>query len=119
MNIFDFNRLYRTRIKGTGITGSTVYLKLDPVEPGTIRVLTHVTVENKTSAYTLLRLSIYDGATDFVIDECQQPAADELAIHKQDILLGERDVLRATLTGTTTDDDLELLAIGWEMIRSR
>lgn len=119
MNINEFDRLYRRRVNAAGLTGSTVRLSLGRVGPGTIRTLTHVSIENKTNSYTKCRLSIYDGATDLAIDEADYPQEDELLMHKQDIILGELDQLRATLTGTTTGDDLELLAVGWEQPRAR
>lgn len=119
MNIYEFDLLYRRKINKQGVTGSTVYLKTEPVEPGRVRVFTHVSIENRTSGYTLCRLSIYDGSTDHFLDEAKNPAADELLIHKQDIILGERDVLRATLTGTITGDDLEMFVCGWEFFLKR
>lgn len=117
MNVNNFDLLYRERKTAPGVTGSSVILETERVNPGRIRVMTHVSVENKTSAYTKCRLSIYNGAIDFEIDEAIYPAKDELLVHPKDILLGEGDILRATLTGTTTADELELHAIGWEMPR--
>jgi hypothetical protein len=117
MNVNNFDLLYRERVTAPGITGSSVIMKTERINPGRIRVLTHVSIENKTSAYTKCRLSIYNGAIEFLIDEAIFPAAGELLVHPKDILLGEGDILRATLTGTTTSDELELHAIGWEMPR--
>lgn len=119
MNVNEFDLLYRRRINATGLTGSTVYLKLGPVGPGKIRILTHVSIENKTNSYTKCRLSTYNGATDLFLDEAIYPDEDELLIHKHDIILGEGDQLRAALTGTTTGDDLELLAVGYDQRRPR
>jgi hypothetical protein len=117
MNINDFDLLYRERKTAVGITGASTIIDLDRVNPGRIRVLTHVSVENKTNTYTKCRLSIYNGAIDFFLDEAIYPEEDELLVHPKDILLGEGDILRITLTGTTTSDELEVHAIGWEMPR--
>lgn len=117
MNTNNFDLLYRERETALGVTGSSVIMELERVNPGRIRVLTHVSVENKTNAYTKCRLSIYNGAIDFFLDEAIYPAEDELLVHPKDILLGEGDILRVTLTGTTTSDLLEVHAIGWEMPR--
>lgn len=119
MNRNEFDLLYRERKTAAGITGSSVILKSERVDPGRIRVLTHVSIENKTNAYTKCRLSIYNGAVDFMLDEAIFPAEDELLVHPKDIMLGEGDILRATLTGTTTDDIIEMHVIGWEMPRER
>lgn len=117
MNVNDFDRLYKRRLTGTGVTGSPVYLSLDRVDAKRIRTLSHITVENKTLPFTKLRLSIYDGSTDHYIAEFSNPFADQLLVHQHDVLLGEGDILRAILTGTTDGDILELFAIGWEQER--
>lgn len=117
MNILNFDISYRRRITGVGATGAGIYLALNRVKAGRIRVLTHASIENKTNAYTLCRLSVYNGATDFMIDEAIFPGAAELLVHPKDIVMGEGDILRANLTGTTTGDELEMHVIGWEMQR--
>ena len=119
MNVNNFDLLYRERKTAAGITGSTLTIQAARVDPGRIRVITHVSIENKTSAYTKCRLSVYNGATDFEIDEAIFPDEDELLIHPKDIVLGEGDILRARLTGTTTGDIVEMHIVGWEMKRER
>ena len=119
MNVNEFDLLYRERQTAVGITGSNIIIRAERVRPGRIRVLTHVSIENKTSAYTECRLSIYNGATDFMLDQAIYPAEDELLVHPKDIVLGEGDVLRARLIGTTTGDVIEMHVIGWEMTRKR
>ena len=117
MNINNFDSLYRERVTAVGVTGADVILALEKVNSGRIRVITHLAVENKTSAYTKFRLSIYNGATEFMLDEAIYPEEDELLVHPKDIVLGESDVVWARLTGTVTADQIELHAIGWEMPR--
>lgn len=112
-NINDFDRLYRRTKTATGLTGSTVRIKLKPIGPKKLRVLTHVAVENQTTAYTKLRLGIQAGNEDHYLDELTSPAADELAVSRSDILLGEGDVFFVELTGTTTGDHIVLTCIGW------
>ena len=117
MNTNDFDSLYRERVTALGVTGSDVVVELSKVDPHRVRVLSHLAVENKTSAYTLFRLSIYNGATEIFLDETIYPDQAELLVHPKDIALGESDVVRATLTGTVTGDLIELHAVGWEMAR--
>jgi hypothetical protein len=109
-----FELLYRAKISGQGDSSAAVTLALPRVKPGWYRHLTHVTVLNKTNAYDLVRLSTFDGAIHFNIDELTSPAANELAVAKEDILLQEGDSLHAILTGTTDGDILEMVAIGWD-----
>jgi len=113
MNIYDFDRLYRRTKTGVGVTGEVVRLRLGPIKAKTLRVLTHVTVENKTSAYTKCRLGINAGPVDHYLDELQTIAKDELAVSRSDILLGEGDYFFSELTGTTDGDTLVMTCVGW------
>lgn len=113
-NINNFSRLYRRTKRELGVTGSTVRVKLTRIKPRIVRVLSHVSVENETSAYTKCRLGIDRGGTIHYLDELQTIAADELAVSRSDIILGEGDVFFAELTGTVTGDVLIMTCIGWE-----
>ena len=119
MNINNFELLYRRRKTWKGVTGSVVNIDLDPVDTGWIRLLSHVTLENKTSECTKVRLVIFDGTTEYPIDEAMYPGAEELLIHNQDIILQERDGLRAKFTGTVTGDNLQIVAVGWDQRREK
>lgn len=96
------------------MTGEVVRLELDRVKARSVRVLSHVTVENKTSAYTKCRLGIDAGGRDHYLDELQTIAAAELAVERSDTILGEGDIFFAELTGTTTGDALVMTCVGWE-----
>ena len=114
MNINEFQQLYRRTIIGTGVAGTVVRLELNRIKARTVRMLTHVSVENKTSAYTKCRLGIDNGGNDHYLDELQTIAADELAVSRSDIVLGEGDVFFAELTGTSDADVLLMTCVGWE-----
>lgn len=113
-NINDFTRLYRRTITEKSDGAATITLKTDAVQPRRVRVLTHVTVEDQTTAYTKVRLGIKSGGRDHYLDELQTLAADELAVSKEDIILGDGDVFFAQLTGTTANDIIVFTCIGWE-----
>ncbi len=113
-NINEFDQLYRRTVSGKSDGSSTVRLKLDRIDPRKVQVLTHVTVENRTSAYTKCRLGIDAGGRNHYLDELQTIAADELAVSKSDLILGEGDVFFAELTGTTSGDVLVMTCVGWE-----
>jgi len=113
MNIQDFHRLYRRHKTGTGETGTVFRFRLGPIAAKTVRVLTHVTVENRTSGYTKCRLGINAGGKDHYLEELQNIAAEELAVSHSDVLLGEGDYFFADLTGVITGDSLVFTAIGW------
>lgn len=108
-----FSRLYRRTIVGAGKSSALVRLKLSRVGSKRLRVLTHVTVENRSHGYDKCRLGIDAGGVNHYIDELQTIAANELAVSRSDVLLFEGDSFFAELTGTTNDDQLLLTAIGW------
>ncbi|GAH05911.1 unnamed protein product, partial [marine sediment metagenome] len=54
--INEFDQLYRRTITIKADAADPFYIKLDRVGARQVRVLTHVTVENKTLAYTKCRL---------------------------------------------------------------
>ena len=115
LNINSFSRLYRRTKRSLGVTGSAVRIKLTRIKPQKIRVLSHVTVDNRTSAYTKCRLGISNGGINHYLDELQTIAANELAVSKSDIILGQGDEFFAELTGTTTNDVLVMTCVGWEI----
>lgn len=115
-NINDFDRIYRRTKRGAGRTGYLVRLELKQIKARVLRVLSHVTVENETNDYTKCRLGIRSGGKDHYLDELTTIVADELAVSRSDILLGEGDVFFAELTGTTDDDVLFMTCVGWEQL---
>jgi len=113
-NIFNYSRLYRRTVKEVSDGGASVRLELSRIRAGKIKVLTHISVENRTSAYTKCRLGTSNGGTDHYMDELQTLAANELAVSRSDIILGEGDVFFAELTGTTSGDTMVMTCVGWE-----
>ena len=113
MNINDFDRLFRRTLSGFGVTGEAVYLRLGRVNAKTLRVLSHVTIENRTNSYTKVRLGIQAGNIYLYLDELESPAADELCVSRSDVILGEGDVFFSELTGTTDGDTLVMTCVGW------
>ena len=113
-NINDFTRLYRRTVKVSVAAALTVKVKLNRIAPGKVRVLTHVTVENTSVAYDLCRLAIDHGGILHYLDELQNIAANELAVSRSPILLGEGDVFFSELTGTNPLGNVIMTCIGWE-----
>lgn len=114
MNINDFSQLYRRTVNSNSDNAVTFRLELEKIKAGKIRVLTHITVEDETTAYTKCRLGIDAGGRDHYLDELATIAADELAVSRSDIILGEGDVFFAELSGTTVGDVCIMTCIGWE-----
>jgi len=116
-NLFEFDRLYRRKIRATGATGQVVRIETKPLTSGKIRVLSHVTVENETTAYDLLRIGIVNLGEVYPLDELTAPGIAELAVCHEDHVMGDGDSFFADLTGTTDDDVLVMVVSGWEMKR--
>lgn len=113
-NINNFSQLYRRTKRKLGVTGSVVRIELSRIRAKSIKVLSHITVENETSAFTKCRLGIDNGGVDHYLDELQTIAACELAVCRSDIILGEGDIFFAELTGTTDNDILVMTCVGLE-----
>ena len=114
-NLNDYHRLFRRTETAIGLTTSLVKISLGRIRARKIRVLSHVTVENKTSSYTKCRLAIDHYSGIHYLDELQTISQYELAVSRSDILLGEGDIFFAELTGTTTGDELIMTCIGSEL----
>lgn len=113
-NINDFDRLYRRRITKKADAADPYYLKLSRIGVKKLRVLTHVTVENKTDGYDKCRLGIDNGGLKYYLDELTLVLVNELAVSRSDIILGEGDVFFAELSGGIENDELVMTCVGWE-----
>lgn len=116
-DLSKFDRLYRQKLFSSGDSAATVTVKTLPTDPKTVRVLTHVAVENQTNAYTKLRIGIENTGEKYYLNELDTPAADELAVNPYDIVLGEADRFFAELTGTTDGDIILVTLLGWEIYK--
>jgi len=114
LNINEFDQLYRRTIIESAGAASPHRIKLDRVNARQLRVLSHVTVENKTRAYTKCRIGISNSGRDHYLDELTTVLQAELIVSRSDILLGEGDVFFAELTDTVDGDSLVMTCVGWE-----
>lgn len=102
----------------TGVTGAAVYILGPELKPDMMQVLTHIAVINKTNAYTRLRVGIWDGASFHVLEEEQNPSANQYYFSPNDVLIRPGSQIQAELTGTVTGDDLEMVTNGvWVALR--
>lgn len=113
-NINNFDRLYRRTVIKKADGTDPIRLELGRVGQRVLRTLTHVTVENTGDAYTKCRLGIKTPGRDHYLDELTDIAADELAVSRSDILLGEGDIFFSELTGTDDGSRLIMTCVGWE-----
>lgn len=115
MNLYDAFKTYRRTVTKKSDGSALFRLELERVRSDRIRVLTHITAENRTTAFTKVRLGIKRTELDHYLDELQTVAANELAVSDKLTILEELDQFFAEFTGTTSGDVLVLTAIGWEV----
>ena len=83
-----------------------------PVRKGTIQIIHHISVENKTTAYTSLRIGSWSAAVHAVRTEEKSPAAAEVYWMDEQVILGAGERIRAALNGTTSGDKLAMFIEG-------
>jgi len=88
-------------------------LESEQVGPGRILEVRHVSVENRTTAYTRLVVGIADGLSFFPKEEEDNPSANNLYWTKSKFLVPAGKKLRARLTGCTSADDLHMCYEGF------
>jgi len=103
-------------IKGSA-AGTQDDLESPLVEPGTVLEVRHVSVENRTNAYTRLVIGVADGLSFFKKEEEDSPAANNIYWTKSYFLIPAGKKLRARLTECTSGDNLHMSYEGylWEV----
>lgn len=101
--------------KGSAV-GTTDDLESPLVEQDTILEVTHVAVENRTTAYTRLVIGVADGLSFFQKEEEDSPAANNIYWTRSKFLIPPGKKLRARLTGCTAGDNIRMTYEGflWE-----
>ena len=102
-------------LKGSAV-GTSDDLESPRVEPGTLLEVRHVSVENRTTAYTRLVIGVADGLSFFQKEEQDSPAANNLYWTPNKFLIPAGKKLRARLTGCQAGDKIYMTYEGflWE-----
>jgi len=109
---------YKDQIVGTGVTGVVVELKSRPIKIGKRYCFQRVTFEDKTSAFTSLRVYVEGHGYEHYLAEQKSPAAATLYWLKDPVYLIPGERLVGKFTGTTTGDVLEMCITGyWELLK--
>lgn len=108
---------YKDRKVGVGVTGADVLVKGDYVKIGKRYCFQRVTFEDKTSAFTSLRVYVEGHGYEHTIAHKTGPQAATPEVLKDPIYLIPHERLVAKFTGTTTGDVLEMCITGyWEVM---
>lgn len=113
----ELRQVITEEVQKTSSGGTYDDLESPLVEPGTILEIHHVSVENRTTAYTRLVIGVADGLSFFQKEEEDSPAANNIYWTKSRFLIPSGKKLRAHLTGCTSGDDLHMTYEGylWEI----
>ena len=95
-------------------SGGATYddLETPPLKANQFLIADHVSVENKTTAYTNLRLGIKSAQTFTPVEEEKTPVAGEIYWSKSEIKITEHERFCCRLTGCTSGDVLEVTIQG-------
>lgn len=107
-----YNRTYRHKVEDIVGDVSPHRMTTDTVKSGVRRVLTRVTVEDKSHEIAKCRLGIHTPSMDLYIDELTSLAAGTLAVNLEPITLDEGESLFAELTGPQKGDHVSMACIG-------
>lgn len=104
----DKGRPYTHSVGKLSAGGTYDDLDGERVETGKLLVVTHISVENKTTVYTNLRIGIERTGVFAPHEEEKSPVAAEVYWTRSQILVPAGSKLRARLTGCTASDVLEM-----------
>lgn len=93
--------------------GTTDDLESPQVRPRFFLEITHVAIENRTTAYTRLVIGVADGLSFSQKEEEDSPAANNIYWTKSKFLIPAGKKLRARLTGCTSGDILNMTYEGY------
>lgn len=103
---------YRETITRTAPSDAYVDLETKPLRANTLLVVDHVSVENKTTAYTNLRVGVKSTETFIPLEEEKDPALGEIYWTKSPLQFREHERVCCRLTGCTSGDVLEVTIQG-------
>lgn len=101
---------------GKNATGTSDTLDDVKVPGGWLRCYQRFGVENVDNAYTKLRFVFGGTDPEQIISEALTPLAAEFVWDDQQVWMRSGQFLRAVLTGATTDDDIGLHLIGYDLL---
>jgi hypothetical protein len=108
--IFDFplHGIRRKPLWFYSAGAATEYIDDEEVKPGYVHIVTRVSLENETSAFTQFRLGVWDGTNFQISEEQKYPAASTVYWTADPIHLSEGENLRVELKGCTSGDKIRV-----------
>jgi len=96
------------------VSGSAAYIDLEtpPLKAGEYLEVSHISVEDQTTAYTNLRIGIKSVGEFIPVEEEKVPAAGEVYWSKNPMVFYEHERVCCRLTGCTSGDVLQAVIMG-------
>ena len=110
MNLKDF---ITNEITKTSAGGSYDDIDSPVIKPGIVFEVRHVSVENRTTAYTRLTIGIADGISFFEKEAEDRPSANNIYWTRSKFLIPAGKMLRARLSGCTSGDKIYVTYEGY------
>ena len=96
---------YTKRLKLIKAGAGAEYISDNPVKPAKVLVLTSISVEDKTSALTKVRIGKQSGGYFHSWEEALTPAAGELSFSAEEHWIRTAEYFQAELTGGVAADE--------------
>lgn len=106
------DKLIYDRITNVSAVAGTNNLRRGKVKPGRTEEIHIVSIENLNTAYTSLRIGIFEGGVFLPYFEEKNPVAGEIYFTTDKMVLRDGQQLQAELVGCTAGDHLEMYIHG-------
>jgi len=103
---------YRETITRTAPSDAYVDLESKPLRTNTLLITDHISVEDKTTAYTNLKIGIKSTETFIPLEEEKSPRIAEVYWTKSELQFREHERVCVRMTGCTSGDVLEVTIQG-------
>ena len=103
---------YRETLNKQSAAAAYDDLETPPLKVNTFLITDHISVENKNTTYTNLRIGIKSGTTFTPLEEEKVPDAGEVYWTRNELQFKEHERVCCRLTGCTNNDLLEVTIQG-------
>lgn len=105
-------RIVSDRVAIVSASAGVNFLRSKRVTPGRLFKSKIISIENKTSAYTVLRVGVYNRGLFYNYFEEMAPSAGQIYWSVDEMIVAEGQQVQAELQGCSTGDSLEMFLHG-------
>jgi hypothetical protein len=108
----SMRKYFRVSYGRLGASGTNT-LDIDVGPPGKLRVITHITIQDKTNNVTVTKAGPYNGAEFFQFYYVASLSANVLGVYNWYMLLFPGELLRVSIASVTASDLLNVVVEGY------